>query len=144
MTEHRDHPPLDGPKLDGIRWIYSAGYYDGPLTGMVRLADGSEAWAHVVDECDCWDPITEERIGGGFYRRYQITRPTPEAYAVQQARHEDFRRHVGHHTDYDDHGKRQFGVGIHPAESHHLFYDKWLNRADDPKDGGDTLGWWET
>lgn len=153
-SPHQDATPAVGPYVEGVRWRYYSGYYDGPLSGMVVLPDGAEAWAQCIEECSCprWndDELTDEEMDEaadeppvhGFYRRYQLTTLSPEAAATEAERHADFRRWVGEHTDIGEDGRREVGA-VHPRETHHLFYDKWSKRNDARTENGTPLGWWQ-
>lgn len=36
--------------LENVTWVYAAGWWDGPMDGMVRTGDGRTLWAIVTDE----------------------------------------------------------------------------------------------
>jgi hypothetical protein len=132
-----------GEEIAVACWIYHSGYYDGPLSGMVRLADGREVWAECIEECHHYDEdleFTDARTLCGFYRRYQLWRLSDESRAIEAERHADFRRWVGTHTDRDEPARI-----VHPQAMWTRFYAKWKAR-DVPAhlDGAQPIGWFES
>ncbi|MFA7264823.1 MAG: hypothetical protein WC054_00685 [Candidatus Nanopelagicales bacterium] len=141
-SEHIPDNPALGPQLDNIQWVYHSSYYDGPISGMVRLEDGTVLWAQMIEQCDCYDEKTDEADQCGFYRRYQLYRLSPEQTAVEAERHADFQKYVGVHTDYTD-GKRTHIGNTQPQIEWYRFYEKWSPRDSEVLVGAEPVGWWE-
>ncbi len=140
---HDEVRPLEGPQLEGVRWLYHSGYYDGPLSGMVNHPDVGTVWADVAQQCMCWfdDDIDRDHDSPcGWWRRYTLIRLTPDVAAAEAERHADFRRHVGTHCDYDETGRRNVGA-LRPQSEWHTFYDRWRTHSVDMV--GDVVGWFQ-
>jgi hypothetical protein len=116
--EHYIDALPQGEKVEDVRWVYHTGYYDGPLSGMVRLSDGREVWAEMIEECG------EDQGHCSFFRRFQLWQLTDHQYDIEARRHADFQRYVGGHTDYDENGRRDLSL-VRPQEQWAPFYENW-------------------
>lgn len=92
--------------MSTVRIVRHHGYYDGPLNGICEIG-GERFWFDVED--------AEERS-------YVVRRPTAALLAESDRRHDLFRKHVGHHTDYDESGRRDVGALCPQSEWRH-YYD---------------------
>lgn len=105
-------------KLEDVKMLWHSGYWDGPLSG-IAVYDGKKYWFEIVREI----------MGGNedeFYRTrlFALIKLSPEELAYEEENHERFRKYVGHHTDYDEEGKRAVGK-VHPQSMHKKFYDNY-------------------
>lgn len=131
---------------DAVNWLYVSGYYDGPLTGRVRVA-GEELWAAVFEEChEDVESLTDTlevayRPACGFYRRYKLIRLTAEADQEEQRRQAIFEEFVGTHTRYDSEGKRHLHE-LKPEWMWRKFYDQQKTWPTwEPE--GELIGWFQ-
>lgn len=93
------------------RFLYHAGFYDGPLSGVMVRPDGSRYWFEVSEESvDDWCY---------WYYLYELT---PAEWEFEDRRHALFQEHVGTHCDYDLKGRRNHGA-IRPREEWDKFYE---------------------
>jgi hypothetical protein len=93
------------PKLDAMKKLWHAGYWDGPLSGMCSV-DGQKCWFQCIEE---WDehndyPEDEDEFEQPWYRRFLIYRLTEEQLLPTEAGHDKFCRMVGTHCNYDEDG----------------------------------------
>lgn len=140
MTEHSLDRPLVGPEFSGVHWIYYSGFYDGALSGAVRLPDDTRAWANCAAECDHFDADKDTFGACGWYRRYQLFQLTEQAWAEEAERHADFQRWVGMHTDIDDESPGD----VRPQGQWKNFYDKWSGHLIEPRlNGAVLIGWFQ-
>lgn len=141
MTAH-DHdqvgepPPPSMRATEGVRWVYQAAFYDGPIDGMVTAPSTGQVWAEMFEECGRNDEPC------GFYRRYRLIRLTPEAAAEEARRRALFRQHVGTHFDCDEEGRRDHS-GVRPKEEWHKFYDAAAGWPE-WKPEGELVGWFQS
>lgn len=129
MEQRAATPPGDGGMLEtvsraDVRLLYSADFWDYPRSGAL-LWRGRRYWFNEAD-----------RDTGVF----DIIELSDEDWAVEDARHADFQRFVGTHTDVDETGAK---VGqVHPAALHSRYYDKWLHApVPDPRSGRVVARW---
>lgn len=129
-----------------VRWIYDAGYYDGPLSGQVAVQSGEVIggdpvdlifWAEVFEECG----IPEAACG--FYRRFQLIQLTQQAREEEARRHALFQKYVGLHTDYTETGARDIGALVHPESEWGKYYEQAATWAE-WKPEGEIVGWFES
>jgi len=123
-TPHGDGDVLETVPRADVRLLYSAGYWDDPRSGALRWR-GRRYWFNEADQ------------DTGVF---DIIELSDEVWAVEDARHADFQRFVGTHTDFDEAGTR---VGqVHPAALHSRYYDKWLHMPlPDPRSGRVVARW---
>jgi hypothetical protein len=95
-----------------FEWLWACHYWDGPLSGVVVLENGTLAWAACVGE--------HEPLG---YRRFNLYGLTQEQWQRELRVHADFQRYVGYHMDYPD---RNNGVRYQGTkEDADVFYNKY-------------------
>lgn len=128
-------PP--GPQISDrdVRLLWHSDYWDGPLSGMLSYR-GEKLWFSLVDQAD--------GLRVAWYRRFAIVRLRPEELADECRWHDLFRQCVGHHTDYDENGRREIGA-LHPATTHDAFYNSpdWLSRGDRDYRDRACVGWFQ-
>jgi len=102
------------PKIDAqeVRLLWHVNFWDIPLNGVVRYKE-QKHWFEICDGQDEEDK----------YVRYAIVEIMPEQLKVEEYWHNLFRDKVGHHTDFDEHGKR-VGV-VKPKATHNEFYESY-------------------
>jgi hypothetical protein len=92
------------PKLESRpRLLWHHNFYDGPLSGIC-LYQNKEHWFQMVDEI----PFKEDddyRLG----RVFVIVELTPEDIKIESSNHNEFRKFVGTHADYDENNERVHG-----------------------------------
>ena len=111
-----------------LKLLWHAGYWDGPIDGMVSY-NGSKYWFQMCDD--------EE-----YYRRFLLVMLSQEQLEEEKYWHELFRRKVGRHTDYDDQGKRPTGA-IKPKELAKEFYEAYKTRRPRDLSNNEVIGWFE-
>jgi hypothetical protein len=127
-----------GNRLSGVRWLWETERWDGPLSGYgcyqgqtVRIALREDRMPllgrYDADGDLIWTP-----------RTYDVFALSAEQLAAAEQRHDDFKRWVGTHCDFDQSGTRRVGA-VAPSATHHLFYDKYGQR--DTDDVGALIGW---
>lgn len=119
LSEVKHTEAFDGlPKLSKEEYtlLWHNGYWDGPLSGMLRYRD-REYWFEMFAENE--NESSEEK----WYRRYAVVALSDEQIAYEMEVHEEFRLHVGTHCDYVEDSRNG---KVQPQEHHHLFYDKHL------------------
>ncbi|HKF00081.1 MAG TPA: hypothetical protein VKG45_14255 [Actinomycetes bacterium] len=111
------------PRAD-VRLLYYADFWDYPCSGAL-LWRGRRYWFNEVE----WDTGV-----------FDIIELSDQVWAVEDARHADFRRFVGSHTDFDETGAE---VGQeHPSAQHSRYYDTWLHDPEpDPHSGRVVARW---
>ena len=72
-----------------ICMLWEFDYWDGPLSGYVKLDNRAGYWVELIDE----DYVSKERI----YMVYQLSE---EQERIALVNHALFREHVGTHADY--------------------------------------------
>lgn len=117
-----------------VTWRYISGFYDGPLSGLAVLPDGTEAWAIVFEECDQEDAVC------GFYRRYRLIKMTSEAAEWEAMRHAAFQRYVGTHWDFGEDGNR--GT-VAPNGLHRRYYEAYPPHSNEWEPEGALIGWFQ-
>jgi hypothetical protein len=120
---------------DEVALVWASGYWDGPIDGLASFR-GTPVWFCLAEEA--------EAPSGSWFRRFCLVRLSAEQLAAEQARHEDFRRWVGTHFDYDDEGLRDPSA-IRPQSDWPRFYVKYPENERGPGDISDNevLGWFE-
>jgi hypothetical protein len=101
--------------------LWDENYYDGPLSGFGRLADGWLSYFSLIKELD-------EPSGPRIYGAYGLT---SEQAAEANKWHDLFREKVGEHCDYDydydygEHGlgRRRGGGTVRPEAMWKEYYD---------------------
>lgn len=105
-------------ELEGVRLLWHADYWDGPLAGLARY-NGQDYWFEV--EAFDWDDPPAER-------RYLLYSLTEEELAEEREWHHRFQEHVGTHTDYDARGHRDHAA-VKPRSEWSKFYDEYEKRS---------------
>ncbi len=112
--------PLDGlvPKVsrEHIHLLWAIDYWDGPIQGVLEF-DGEVLCFVLAEESD-------DDTKTGWYRRYWLIRLTDAQLEEVTSRHDDFRKYVGAHFDYDEAGNRPIGQ-TRPQVDWSKFYDKY-------------------
>jgi hypothetical protein len=122
----------DAPKLapGEFALLWHSGFWDGPTSGMLRFRD-TECAFEMISE----NENPEEK----WYRRFAVVSLSEAQLAREMEVHEEFRRHVGTHCDYDEKQKE-----IRPQSQHHLFYDKHLTYCQSsPFEECEVIAWFE-
>jgi hypothetical protein len=112
------------PQLEKVRLLWHNDYWDLPLNGVCEY-DGRKYW---FQQCD-----------GG--RRYIVQQLSAEELTDELDVHELFRTHVGHHTDYNEEGKRT--LGCHEDTNSDLFYDAYEKRPPRDYRNNKIIGWFQ-
>ena len=129
------------PRVDRPKYLWSIGYFDGPLNGVCEYANHKhyfemidEIWEQLSDDSDDNDSSVDQ-IGlensdsadNLFYMRYFVIRElSPEELAKLEANHDLFQKHVGNNSTYfyDETGKPiSVERELNPREEWSLFYD---------------------
>lgn len=100
------------PKAEGVRLLWHDSFWDHPRDGVCEWQNKKYHFDFIADN--------ENRV------RYTLRRMSEEEWTARQQKHEQFRQHVGHHTDYvyDAHGIASRQIGNCKQESqHHLYYN---------------------
>jgi len=121
---------------DRVRLLWDCGWWDGSMDGMAEF-DGEPVWF-------CFAEEAEEEPVAGWYRRYWIVRLTSEQLRKEQNQHEDFRKYVGTHCDYDPEGNRP-PESVHTKGMSAIFYEKYGEKDRGPRDlsQNEVIGWFE-
>lgn len=124
------HKTVAGVQFKDPELLWIGNYYDGPLSGMVRIS-GEMMWADCIDEC------SDERCG--LFRRFKVMRLDPEAIAAETEQHALFAKHVsGDGLD----GWVFKPMSYRPRGEWSLFYDKYpADVITEPK--GEVVGWFD-
>lgn len=88
------YPPNLPEIKEGIRIMWHAGYYDGPLSG-VAMYEG------VPHYFDCRHQYISREMRGKVYRTFWVYRLTDDEWKTIKYWHDEFGLHVGRHTDYE-------------------------------------------
>jgi len=98
-----------------VKWLWHSNYWDGPLNGMVKIKD-NEYWVEYFDETTSHvvEPL----------RKYAVFKLTPEQQESEEFWHELFRVCVGHHSTYDDNGRRYSFASSGTKFSMSFFYGR--------------------
>ncbi len=119
---------------ENVRILWHSGFWDGPLSGMLEY-DGDQCWFEMFSENEDDDPT--------WYRRFAVIQLSPDQLADENHWQDQFRRHVGGHTDYDS-GQERSHDSINPEEQWSQFYEKYKARAEPDYSPNRVLGWFET
>jgi hypothetical protein len=115
-----------------IRYLYETNRWDGPLSGFCEVGGKRYyflLFGEVFLQRPLWWPFGPGRTRVRTFRLYD---PPAEVWARLDECHEDFRKWVGTHCDYDEQGQR---IGeVAPQRLHDKFYRKWKDNKDDMKD----------
>jgi hypothetical protein len=117
----------------GVRLLWHCDFWDGPLSGML-LYQSEMCWYAMI--------VENEDDGEKWYRRFAVIRLTSEQAADEQYWHDQFRQHVGTHTDYGDDERRTPGAVL-PQQGWDAFYDRYNERPKPNYSGNLILGWFE-
>lgn len=111
-----------------IRMLWHSHFYDGPFNGMADV-NGVMVWF------DCPD---DDRFG---WRRYDVFALTAEQIAIEVARHDEFDRMVGTHTNYQyvNGRRRREHNGLQP--NWHDWYDMPHEPIDRSSYRDNPIGW---
>lgn len=123
------------------RLLWHHDYWDGPISG-VMLWNGEANWFQQIgDDVITWVPFTDEEkndwkvwckeqnykfdeedcVHCEGYRAYNVYKTPLEIMEAITYNHEQFRKYVGDHTDYDMEGHRPHGQ-LKPYSEHEKFY----------------------
>jgi hypothetical protein len=123
-TPNGDGGTLETVSQRDVRLLYAADFWDYPRSGAL-LWRRRRYW------------FSEAEPDTGVF---DIIELTDDAWAVEDARHADFRRFVGTHTDIGETGAT--AGRVHPAELHSRYYDNWLHApGPDPRLGRVVARW---
>lgn len=89
-----EHPPNVPEIKEGIIPLWHSGYYDGPLSGFC-MYKGEPHFFDMKRE------YLGKRLWKSVYRTFWIYKLTPEQWEFEKYWHNEFRLHVGTHTDYE-------------------------------------------
>ena len=119
-----------------VRVLWASGYWDGALDGLAEF-DGSQAWYCLAEEA-------EDETAAGWFRRFWLVRLTGEQLDDEIRRHDDFRRYVGTHFDYDEQAGDR-ADRMRPQTEWPKFYEKYPEDRRGPGDlsQNEVLGWFE-
>lgn len=131
------------PRLDpsDIRYRWLVDFYDGPVTGLIRY-QGRSYWFENPEER--W----AERSGTMFRgystpRRFLVVELSQDQLAKEEYWQAEFRRYVGGYGDFDDAGQPVGRRGMQPVERHHLYFDRYEQRAPMDLSDNTVIGWFE-
>lgn len=121
---------------DRVWMLWHAHYWDGPLSGYVKVDNETGYWVKMEDEfryqlfvsaecADCPNKTNRYCCDQHVGRIFLVYKLTPEQEQAFLADHELFREHVGTHTDYYDGeegpGRRELGA-VKPRDQWDAYY----------------------
>ena len=108
-----------------IKMKWCLDYYDGPLSGICEIDDRHHYFKFIQESVKSLDDICSN------VRVYGIYQLTDKEIERETYWHDEFRKWVGTHTDYNEEvGARNLG-GVKPRDGMHNFYDRKDERDKD-------------
>lgn len=109
-------------KTKDVKWLWSSGWYDGPLSGMVKL-DSEKYWVEFFDEEEWTESYGSEPQEADMFRAsfFAILKLTNEQQKSEEYWHELFRICVSKRSDYDEFGNRSTQK-VHGTNAMQRFY----------------------
>lgn len=105
--------------LSEVKYLWHCEYWDGARSG-VALFEGKRCWFLLEKET-----FTNE--GCGLWH-FLVVKLSEKELTYEEKKHDEFRKYVGHHTDYGEDGKILPYSKPKPREEQEKFYSKYLNK----------------